>query len=80
MLSLEWIIVGISLGAACGGALVLLSSLSGKRTQLVKAFRIEQEKKQLEMQIQLQRELQQRKHAKSDEPVMEVSSEIPQPA
>jgi len=80
MTSLEWIIVGISLAASCGGALVLLASLSGKRSQLVQAFRIDQEKKQLEMQIQLQRELQQRKNAKSEERILEVSSEIPQPA
>ena len=61
----ETFIVAISLIAAAGGSLVLLSCLAGMRAQLVKAFNIqkgiESQQKEIERQIALEKEEQQRK-------------------
>ena len=61
----ETFIVAISLIAAAGGSLVLLSCLAGMRAQLVKAFNIqkgiESQQKEIERQIVLEKEEQQRK-------------------
>ena len=61
----ETFIVAISLIAAAGGSLVLLSCLAGMRAHLVKAFNIqkgiESQQKEIERQIALEKEEQQRK-------------------
>jgi hypothetical protein len=61
----ETFIVVISLIAAAGGSLVLLSCLAGMRAQLVKAFNmqkeIEAQRKEAERRAALEQEEQQRK-------------------
>ncbi len=50
---METFIILVSLAAAAAGSLILLTCMAGKRSQLVKAFNIQQER--LEREARLQR-------------------------
>jgi len=49
---MEMLIVVTGLVAAAGGALVLLVCLAGKRSQLIKAFNVQQEREAREKQLE----------------------------
>ena len=70
MSSMETFIVVISLIAAASGSLVLLSCLAGMRAHLVKAFNIQQEiesqQREVERQIAVEKEEQERKAMLAD--------------
>jgi len=65
MPAMETFIVVISLLAAAGGSLVLLSCLAGMRAQLVKAFNVQKEaeaqQREIEKQIAIEKEEQEQK-------------------
>ena len=49
---METFIILISLTAAAAGSLILLTCMAGKRSQLVKAFNIQQEKLERESRLE----------------------------
>ncbi|MCK5270592.1 MAG: hypothetical protein KAJ46_07395 [Sedimentisphaerales bacterium] len=52
---METFIILVSLAAAAAGSLILLTCMAGKRSQLVKAFNIQQEKLERESRLQQNR-------------------------
>jgi len=55
--SMETFVILISLAAAAAGSLILLTCMAGKRSQLVKAFNIQQEKLERESRLQRSRDI-----------------------
>ena len=54
---METFIILVSLTAAAAGSLILLTCMAGKRSQLVKAFNIQQEKLEREAKLQRSRNM-----------------------
>ena len=54
---METFIILVSLTAAAAGSLILLTCMAGKRSQLVKAFNIQQEKLEREARLQRSRNM-----------------------
>ena len=54
---METFIILISLAAAATGSLILLTCMAGKRSQLVKAFNIQQEKLEREARLERSRDI-----------------------
>ena len=56
---METFIILISLTAAVAGSLILLTCMAGKRSQLVKAFNIQQEKLERESRLERNKDVSQ---------------------
>ena len=54
---METFIILVSLAAAATGSLILLTCMAGKRSQLVKAFNIQQEKLEREARLERSRDI-----------------------
>ena len=56
---METFIILVSLAAAAAGSLILLTCMAGKRSQLVKAFNIQQEKLERESKLERNKDVSQ---------------------